>query len=96
LKYATLVGDDQPLAAVSSRIADLSLRLGEPALAVRWLERAINEAGPSTPLQIRLADAALRGGDRERARHVIDEALAAEPGNRQLLQFKQRLAAQQP
>ncbi len=96
MKYATLVGDDKPLAAVSSRIAEMSLRLGEPALAVRWLERAINEAGPSTALQLRLADAALRGGDRERARHVIDEALAAEPDNRQLLQFKQRLAAQQP
>ena len=96
MKYATLVGDDKPLAAISSRIADLSLRLGEPALAVRWLERAINEAGPSTSLLLRLADAAFKGGDPERARHVIDEALASEPGNRQLLQFKQRLAAQQP
>lgn len=96
MKYATLVGDDKPLAVISSRIADLSLRLGEPALAVRWLERALNEAGPSTALQIRLADAALRGGDRERARYVIEEALAAEPGNRQLLQLQQRLAAPQP
>jgi tetratricopeptide (TPR) repeat protein len=91
LKYATLVGDDKPLAAVSSRIADMSLRLGEPALAVRWLERVINEAGPSTALQIRLADAALRGGDRQRARHAVEEALAAEPGNRQLLQLRLKL-----
>lgn len=96
IKYATLVGDDKPLVAISSRIADLSLRLGEPALAVRWLERAINEAGPSTSLLLRLADAAFKGGDPERARRVIDEALSGEPGNPQLLQFKRRLAAQQP
>jgi len=93
LKYATLVGDEKPLADVCVRIADLSMRLGEPVLAVRWFERAIDESGPSTVLQARLADAALRGGDFERARHAIDEGLAADPGNRQLLQLKQRLPA---
>lgn len=96
LKYATLVGDDKPLAEVSTRIADLSLRLGEPALAVRWFERAIDESGSSTALQVRLAEAALKSGDPGRARHAIDEGLAADPGNRQLLQMKQRLPAQVP
>lgn len=88
LKYATLVGDDRPLADVSTRIADMSLRLGEPALAVRWFDRAIDESGPSTALQVRLADAAIKSGDATRARHVIDEALAADPGNRQLLRLR--------
>ena len=91
LKYATLVGDDKPLADVSTRIADLSLRLGEPALAVRWFDRAIDDSGPSTTLQVRLADAAIKSGDIDRARQVLDEALAADPGNRQLTQMKQRL-----
>lgn len=91
LKYAILIGDDKPLAEVSSRIADLSMRLGEPALAVRWFQRAIDESGPTAALQVRLADAALKSGDLPRARQVIDEALAADPGNRQLLQMKQRL-----
>ena len=91
LKYAILVGDDKPLADVSTRIADLSLRLGEPALAVRWFDRAIDDAGPSTALQVRLADAAIKSGDVTRARHVLDEALAADPGNRQLMQMKLRL-----
>ncbi len=91
LKYAALVGDDKPLADVSTRIADFSMRLGEPAMAVRWFERAIDESGPSPALQVRLADAALKSGDLARARHVIDEGLAAEPGNRQLMQLKQRL-----
>lgn len=91
LKYATLVGDEKPLADVSTRIADLSLRLGEPALAVRWFDRAIDDSGPSTALQVRLADAAIKSGDIDRARQVLDDALAAEPGNRQLTQMKQRL-----
>ena len=91
LKYATLVGDEKPLADVSTRIADLSLRLGEPALAVRWFDRAIDASGPSTALQVRLADAAIKSGDIDRARHVLDEALVADPGNRQLTQMKQRL-----
>ena len=59
LRYATLIGDDKPLATVATQIADYSVRLGEPALAVRWFDRAIDEAGPSAALQVRLADAAL-------------------------------------
>ncbi len=91
LSYATLIGDEKPLASVSTRIADYSVRLGEPALAVRWFDRAIDEAGPSTSLQVKLADAALRAGDVARAHQVVDEGLAAEPGNPSLLQLKQRL-----
>jgi tetratricopeptide (TPR) repeat protein len=91
LKYATLVGDEKPLATVATQIADYSVRLGEPALAVRWFDRAIDEAGPSTALQVRLADAAYRAGDVARAHQVVDEGLAAEPGNRPLQQLKRRL-----
>lgn len=93
LKYATLVGDEKPLTEVSTRIADLSMRLGEPTLAVRWFTRAIDEAGPSAALQLRLADAAWKSGDIARAHQVVDEGLAAEPGNRQLAQLKRRLPA---
>lgn len=93
LKYATLVGDEKPLAEVSVRIGDLSMRLGEPVLAVRWFDRAIDESGPSAALQLRLADAAWKSGDLARARQVVDEGLAAEPGNRPLLQLKRRLPA---
>ena len=91
LKYATLVGDEKPIATVATQIADYSVRLGEPALAVRWLERAIDEAGPSAALQVKLADAALRAGDVARAQQVIDDGLASEPGNPQLEQLKRRL-----
>lgn len=91
LKYATLVGDEKPMASVAAQIADYSVRLGEPSLAVRWLDRAIDEAGPSTALQVKLADAAIRAGDVARAHQVIDDGLASEPGNPQLEQLKRRL-----
>jgi tetratricopeptide (TPR) repeat protein len=94
VKYATLVGDDQPLGEVCTRIGDLSMRLGEPVLAARWFARAIDEAGPSTPLQLRLAEAAWRSGDTARAHQVLDEALAADPGNRLLTQMKRRLPSE--
>lgn len=93
LKYATLVGDDKPLTAVATQIAEYSIRLGEPAIAVRWFDRAIDEGGPSAALQLKLAEAAWRAGDLARAHQVIDEAIAAEPGDRALQQLKRRLPA---
>jgi len=91
LKYATLIGDEKPLAGVAAQIGDYSVRLGEPALAVRWFDRAIDEAGPSTALQVKLADAAWRAGDVVRAKQVINEGLASEPDNRTLQQLKRRI-----
>jgi tetratricopeptide (TPR) repeat protein len=91
VKYATLVGDARPLADVATRIADFSVRLGEPALAVRWFDRAVDEAGPSPVLLARLAEAAWMAGDIPRARQVVDEGLSVEPTNRALLQLKKKL-----
>jgi tetratricopeptide (TPR) repeat protein len=93
LKYATLIGDDKPLATVATQIAEYSVRLGEHALAVRWFDRAIDEAGPSLTLQLRLAEAAWRAGDVARALQVIDQALASEPGNHALQQLKRRVTS---
>jgi tetratricopeptide (TPR) repeat protein len=91
LKYATLIGDDRSLATVATRIGDYSVALGEPALAVRWFGRAMDEAGPTASLQLKLADAAWKAGDVARAHQVIDEAISSEPDNRQLQQLKRRL-----
>ena len=91
LKYAVLVGDGLPLAHVATQIADYSIRLGQPDLAVRWFDRALDEAGPSAALLVRLADAAWKAGDLPRARRVIEEGLSADPGHRALLDLKRRL-----
>lgn len=93
LKYATLVGDDKPMAGVATQIGDYSVRLGEPALAVKWFDRAIDEAGPSTTLQLKLAEAAWHAGDITRANQVIDEGLVAEPNNHELQQLKRRVSS---
>jgi tetratricopeptide (TPR) repeat protein len=91
LKYAVLVGDERPLASVATRIGDYSMRLGEPSVAVRWFGRAVDEGGPNAALQLKLADAAWKTGDIERAHRVVDEALAGEPQNATLRQLKRRL-----
>ena len=91
LKYATLIGDDKPLVSVATQIGEYSLRLGEPTLAVRWFDRAIDEGGPSAALQVKLAEAAYRAGDMARAHQVVDEGLASEPDNLPLQQLKRRL-----
>jgi tetratricopeptide (TPR) repeat protein len=53
VKYATLIGDEQAVASVAPRIAEYSIGLGEPHVAVRWIDRAIAEAG-STPALLAL------------------------------------------
>jgi predicted Zn-dependent protease len=91
VKYAALMGDARPLVSVATQIADLSIRLGEPAVAVRWLDRAVDESGPSSTLLSRLAEAAIKAGDFERARAAVDEGLRAAPGDVRLQQLKRRL-----
>lgn len=57
IRYATLVGDAESLAGVATQIASYSIRLGEPQLAMRWIDRAVDEAG-ATPALIALRDKA--------------------------------------
>ena len=93
LQFVALVGDREPRATVATRIADLSLRLGEPLLAVRWFDRSLDDAGPSAPLLARVADAALKGGDFSRARDAIEAGLALAPGDPVLMGLKRRVAS---
>jgi Tfp pilus assembly protein PilF len=50
LRYAALVGDHKPLAGIATRIAQYSVQLGQPELAMKWIDRAIDEAGPTPAL----------------------------------------------
>ena len=63
IRYATLVGDTQPLASVATDIAAYSVRIGEPAVALKWLDRAVDEAG-ETPSVVRLRQQALSSLER--------------------------------
>jgi predicted Zn-dependent protease len=93
LQYVALVGDREPQAAVATRIADLSLRIGEPLLAARWIDRAIDESGPSPALLARLADAAWRGGDMARARQAVTAGLELAPKDTALQALGRRVSA---
>jgi tetratricopeptide (TPR) repeat protein len=50
LSYAELVDEAVPLAEVATLIAAHSIRLGEPQLAVRWIDRAADETGDTPQL----------------------------------------------
>jgi tetratricopeptide (TPR) repeat protein len=60
VNYAVLVDEAVPIAEVATQIAAYSIRLGQPQLAIRWLDRATDETG-DTPelaaLRRRAADA---------------------------------------
>jgi tetratricopeptide (TPR) repeat protein len=45
IRYATLVDDTEPLATVATQIATYSLSLGDPPVALRWIDRAIADGG---------------------------------------------------
>ena len=73
-----------------TRIADLSLTLGDPDDAViRFgLARALGES--SARLLVRLADAEWRAGDRAAARSVIADGIQMYPQDRYLLTLRRR------
>lgn len=93
LQFMALAGDREPRANVARRIAEMSLKLGEPLLAVRWLDRAIDDSGPSAALLARLADAALQGGDLVRADEAVEAGLTLAPGDPVLVRLKDRLTS---
>jgi tetratricopeptide (TPR) repeat protein len=50
IRYATLVGDTASLESTATEIASYSLRLGEPAVALHWIARAVDDAGNTATL----------------------------------------------
>jgi tetratricopeptide (TPR) repeat protein len=90
LRYVALA-DDTEVGKWGSQIADLSLRLGNPTEAVRWLTRTIEIQGETPAALGQLADAQLRAGDAGAARVTIDRGLEKEPRNAVLLALKRRI-----
>ena len=50
VKYAVLVDETVPMAEVATQIAAYSIRLGQPQLALRWIDRAADETGDTPEL----------------------------------------------
>ena len=52
IRYVTLIGDTQPVASVAAQIAGYCIRLGDRDLALRWIDRAIDESGTTPALTL--------------------------------------------
>jgi tetratricopeptide (TPR) repeat protein len=93
VRYATLVGDRHPLGPISVEIGDLSERIGEPQVAARWLERAMDESGASADRLARIAELRFRAGDAAGARMRITQGLVLDPVNATLLRLRERVGS---
>ncbi len=91
VRYALLVGDDPDAATRAERIGELSLRLGEPAVAATWFRKAVDLTGGTAALLVRLAEVEARIGHREAARAAVEQGLAKDPANSRLRALRQRL-----
>lgn len=91
VRYATLTGDRHPLGSISTEIAQLSERLGEPQTAARWLEREMEEYGRTADRLERIAELRLRGGDIDGARVRIAEGLVMNPAHAALRRLEASL-----
>jgi tetratricopeptide (TPR) repeat protein len=88
IEYGALAGDEAQSLSRTMRIAALSLRLNDPASAVRWLQKAVDANPSDVKLRASLADAQQRAGDDDAARQTIERGLAIEPENPGLLRLK--------
>lgn len=83
--------DDRELAPRASRIAALSLRLGDPATAIQWLNRAVEKNPADVALLASLAAAELEAGARAAARATLHRGLALDPADKALALVARRL-----
>ena len=94
IDLAALQGDDSGAADRAARIAALSTRLNDPASAARWLQKAVDGAGPKgadVTLLTSLADAQLKAGEADVAQATVEKGLRLEPDSRDLLTLARRL-----
>jgi tetratricopeptide (TPR) repeat protein len=98
LDYYALEGDPPDLrrrARMFDRVAGLSLRLGEPATAAGWWQRAAAAAPADVDAAFlaRLADAHWRAGDASAARDTLAKALEKDPGHRAARALLRRISS---
>ncbi len=91
VRYAALTGDDRDAANRAYRIGDLSMRLGEPAVAASWFRQSADLSGGTPATLFRLADAEARLGHVDAALAAIEQGLAKDPRNGALLALRRRL-----
>jgi len=91
VRYAALASDEHDRARAAARVADLSLRLREPAVAAAWFDRALVVSPQDGALLSRLAEAQLSAGQGTAARETIARAVASGIHTPGLLRVEQAL-----
>jgi tetratricopeptide (TPR) repeat protein len=76
-RYAALADDDRERARASERVAEISLRLKQPAVAAAWFDRALVVTPQDGDLLSKLAEAQLASGQADAARETVARALAS-------------------
>jgi tetratricopeptide (TPR) repeat protein len=76
-RYAALADDEQGRATAAQRVAEISLRLKEPAVAAAWFDRALVATPQDATLLSKLAEAQLASGQADAARETVARALAS-------------------
>lgn len=94
ITYGTLTGMDDSFPARATKIGQLSLRLGEPAAAAFWFQRALEVTPADLRLVALLADAHAQAGDLESAVAVLERGLKRDPVNPLLTALSRRLRPQ--
>jgi tetratricopeptide (TPR) repeat protein len=81
LDYVALASESSRAPGVRQRLGDLSMRLGEPAVAASWYARAAEGPRTSPDLLVKLADAHRRAGDIASARTALARVFERDPEN---------------
>ncbi len=93
IDFASLTSDDAARQRAAIRVAELSLRLNDPAAAAEWAERSLDTTRPTPASYLALATAELRLNRRARARDVVARGLLANPGHAGLVRLRRQLGS---
>jgi len=83
--------DPRRASRVAATIAELSMRLDDPATAVHWYARRAATTAPDAPLLARMAEAHLANGDPQAARTAVEKALALDPTHPRALALSRKI-----
>jgi len=93
MRYTAVSGDGTPPPDRMLRLAELSMRLNEPAAAVTWFTKAAQGPTATAAVLARLAEAQFRAGDPAGALTSVSRGLQRDPGNAALIGIERRIRA---
>lgn len=93
IDFTSLADDEHDRRRAAQRVADLSLKLGDPAAAAEWARRALDDEHPSVASFTTLATAELRLRHVDAAKDAIARGLQVNPRDPSLRALRRQLGA---